>query len=48
MGNGAWALAYVDTIMEFPSSGSDDATPDSLIRERLWREAESTIGLDSP
>jgi chromatin structure-remodeling complex protein RSC7 len=33
-GNGAWALAWVDTIMEVPASEEDDAIGHAAAEER--------------
>jgi chromatin structure-remodeling complex protein RSC7 len=33
-GNGAWALAWVDTIMEVPASEEDDAIGRAAAEER--------------
>jgi chromatin structure-remodeling complex protein RSC7 len=40
-GNGAWALAWVDTVMEFPDPEIQEKhSADAQARERLWREVE--------
>lgn len=38
-GNGAWALAWVDTVMELPST--DELDPGGNEREQLMRSVES-------
>ena len=35
-GNGAWALAWVDTIMELP--GPDTVDPEATVREQILRD----------
>lgn len=42
VGNGAWALAYIDTVMEFPGATAEQNSPETKQRESLWREAESS------
>jgi chromatin structure-remodeling complex protein RSC7 len=42
VGNGAWALAYIDTVMEFPGASAEQDSPETKLREKLWREAESS------
>lgn len=37
-GNGAWALAWVDTIMELP--GPKTVDPEAAVREQLLRDAD--------
>ena len=39
-GNGAWALAWVDTIMEFP--GSQTVDREAKLREQLLRDVEKS------
>jgi len=39
MGNGAWALAWVDTIMELPGP----ETVDTAVREQLLRDAGNAV-----
>jgi chromatin structure-remodeling complex protein RSC7 len=39
-GNGAWALAWVDTIMELP--GSDTVDPDAAVREQILRDVDNS------
>ena len=39
-GNGAWALAWVDTIMELP--GPDTIDPEAAVREQILREVENS------
>ena len=41
-GNGAWALAYIDTVMEFPGGTAERDSPEAKLREKLWKEAESS------
>lgn len=41
-GNGAWALAWVDTVMELP----DTALPEEKEREDLLRQVELYAGMD--
>ncbi|KAF8875218.1 chromatin remodelling complex Rsc7/Swp82 subunit-domain-containing protein [Gymnopilus junonius] len=42
VGNGAWALAWVDTVMEFPDPAEETNTPEARERQRLLREAENS------
>ncbi|KAJ3506371.1 hypothetical protein NLJ89_g6908 [Agrocybe chaxingu] len=42
VGNGAWAIAWVDTIMEFPDEKVLAVSPEVQVRERLLREAEAS------
>ena len=42
VGNGAWALAYVDTVMEFPGATAEQNSPETKERERLWKEVETS------
>ena len=39
-GNGAWALAWVDTIMELP--GPDTVDPEAALREQILREVDKS------
>ena len=39
-GNGAWALAWVDTIMELP--GPDTVDPEAAVREQILRDVEKS------
>ena len=39
-GNGAWALAWVDTIMEFP--GPETVDGETALREQLLRDVEKS------
>ena len=39
-GNGAWALAWVDTIMELP--GPDTVDPDTAVRQQILRDVEKS------
>ena len=39
-GNGAWALAWVDTIMEFP--GPDTVDPEAAVREQILKDVEKS------
>ncbi|KAJ7481514.1 chromatin remodelling complex Rsc7/Swp82 subunit-domain-containing protein [Mycena latifolia] len=46
VGNGAWALAWIDTIMEVPNPEELDR-PEVEEKTRLWKEAEaSAVALD--
>lgn len=41
MGNGAWGLAWIDTVMEFPDPLVADAhKPEAVARQRLWEEVQ--------
>jgi len=42
VGNGACALAYVDTVVEFPGATAEQNSPETKQRESLWREAENS------
>jgi len=39
-GNGAWALAWVDTIMELP--GPDTVDPEAAVREQILRDVDKS------
>ena len=39
-GNGAWALAWVDTIMELP--GPDIVDPEAAVREQILRDVDKS------
>ena len=39
-GNGAWALAWVDTVMELPSDEKDEQAE---ARRKLWERATSDM-----
>jgi len=41
VGNGAWALAYIDTVMEFPAATAEKESSLAKLREKLWREGET-------
>jgi len=43
VGNGAWALAYIDTVMEFSGSSALDETPEAKARERILKEVENSV-----
>ena len=56
-GNGAWALAWVDTIMEVPASEEDDSTGHVAAQEaievalavevaRVGQEVDGAVGRD--
>ena len=41
VGNGAWGLAWIDTVMEFPDPVVADAhKPEAIARRRLWEEVQ--------
>ncbi|KAF8208205.1 chromatin remodelling complex Rsc7/Swp82 subunit-domain-containing protein [Mycena galopus ATCC 62051] len=42
VGNGAWAVAWIDTIMEVPKPGELER-PEAEERNRMWKEAEASI-----
>jgi len=46
MGNGAWGLAWVDTIMEFPSAEEIEQA-ERRRKERLVKEAEEQDAADA-
>ena len=39
-GNGAWALAWVDTIMELP--GPETVDPEAAVREQILRDVDKS------
>ena len=44
-GNGAWALAWVDTVMNLPRPDKQPS-PGVQERERLWTEVSENEGVD--
>lgn len=42
-GNGAWALAWVDTVMVLPEP-NDPPSPGTQERERVWKEVSDNQG----
>lgn len=44
-GNGAWALAWVDTVMELPAL-DEQPSPGAQERERLWKEVSENQRVD--
>ena len=44
-GNGAWALAWVDTLMELPGP-NDLPSPGVQEREKLWKDVMDSQGVE--
>ncbi|KAJ6613593.1 chromatin remodelling complex Rsc7/Swp82 subunit-domain-containing protein [Mycena sp. CBHHK59/15] len=47
VGNGGWAIAWIDTIMEVPSLEALQR-PEVEEKTRLWKEAEASMPIDPP
>lgn len=45
-GNGAWALAWVDTLMELPGP-NEPPSPGVQEREKIWKDVSNNQGVEN-